>query len=199
MGEFPRASDVANRLEVANANVGFVIDTAVRIQSADLFADLVGVALRSNVFGVSPVVVAPSGVAIDAGLDVDHGGLSAVSAEQSLVARCGPLRRPPYTLLWTRAVGSLSGRCFIAPIRSFLLLGDQPISAPNLRLAANDSDAKLIIWPHHQVVATYAVGQDLDGNTPAALIWRTPRLMTWFGPNIAAYSPLNDSASESVW
>ncbi len=196
LGAFPMASDVVFELETAHANVGFVIDAALRIQSADLFADLVGIALRSDVFGVSPVVVAPSGVAIDAGLDFD---VSDDSGEQSFVARCGPLRRPPYGLLWTRAVGSLSGRCFVGPVRSFQDLGDRLVSAPHLRSAADTSDAKLIVWPHHQVVATYAVAQNVDGNTPAALVWRTPRLMTWFGPNIAAYSPLNDSASESVW
>jgi hypothetical protein len=78
------------------------------------------------------------------------------------------------------------------------LLENRTVTARNLSSGAMSSDAKLLIWPHHQVVATYAITRD-EGDTPAALVWRTPRLVTWFGPNIAAYSPLNDSASESVW
>jgi hypothetical protein len=201
LSAFPAGADVARLLESANANVGFVIDGALRVQSTHIFADLVGVALRPNVFAVAPIVVAPSGVAIDAGLEVES---VESNGDQSFVARCGPLRRPPYSLLWTRAVGALSGRCLLARTESFRLLENHTVEASNLSRGALSaasgvsSNANLIIWPHHQVVATYAAMGD-DGNTPAALVWRAPRLVTWFGPNIAAYSPLNDSASESVW
>jgi hypothetical protein len=195
LSAFPTAGEVAVLLESANANVGFVIDGTLRVQSADIFADLLGVALRHNVFAVAPIVVAPSGVAIDAGLEVYS---VETNGDRSFVARCGPLRRPPYSLLWTRTVGSLSGRCVLARTESFRLLEDRTVEASNLSRSAVSADANLIIWPHHQVVATYAMMGD-EGDTPAALVWRAPRLMSWFGTNIAAYSPLNDSASESVW
>jgi hypothetical protein len=191
LGSFPLTSAVVSALQSNGANYGFVLDGALRIQSADIFADLLGVAARADSFAVAPIVVAPSGVVIDAGLDLEP------ISHNVFVARCGPLRRPPYSLLWTRAVASLSGRCIVASLESLRALADRPLSPDNLFAAATAADKSLVIWPHHQVVATYAMSN--EGDTPAALLWRHPRLMTWFGPDIAPYSPLNDSASESVW
>jgi hypothetical protein len=185
---FPRADEIVEALEAEGATVGFVLDGSLRIQSPDLFADLVGIICRGNIFGVAPMIVSPSGVAIDAGLE---------GTEETLIARCGPLRQPPYSLLWTRSVPALSGRCLMAPIESFRALGDHSLTPGNLRIVSAMSKKALLVWPHHQVVFSY--GFTAHGNTPAVLPWRDPRLMTWFGPDIAAYSPLNDSASESVW
>jgi hypothetical protein len=191
---FPPATEVVRALESQHATIGLIIDGSLRIQSPDLFADLIGIVCRNNVFGVAPIVVSPSGVALDAGLDLTSGD---APHDEILVARCGPLKRPPYALLWTRSVPALSGRCLFASLKSFRALGNRTVSPTNLRLAAAESGTSLLIWPHHQVVFTYGITP--DGNTPAALPWRDPPLMTWFGPNIAPYSPLNDSASESLW
>jgi hypothetical protein len=193
----PPANEIVEALEALGATVGFVIDGSLRIQSPDLFADLVGIVCRGNVFGVAPMIVGPSGVAIDAGLEgasIDPGEFTGT---ETLIARCGPLRQPPYSLLWTRSVPALSGRCLMAPIESFRALDDRSLTPASLRIVSAMSKKALLVWPHHQVVFSYGI--TAHGNTPAVLPWRDPRLMTWFGPDIAAYSPLNDSASESVW
>ncbi len=190
LGAFPCASDVVAELDAMGASVGCVFDGALRIRSADLFPDLIALALRKDVFAVAPIVVSPSNIAIDAGLDF----------LDAPVARCGPLRRAPYELLWTRGVASLSGRCLIAKTDELRRLDGHTLDASGLHsflstAAANPT--RLVIWPHHQVEATYGIRSSAD--TAAVLPWREDRLMTWFGANIAPYSPLNDSDAESFW
>lgn len=188
--EFACASSVAEELDRLDAGVAFLIDGSLRIRSADLFVDLVGLALRADVFAVAPVIVSPSGIAIDAGL-IDTG---------SLVARCGLLRRPPYDLLWCRGVDALSGRCVVAKAAELRRLGDRPVSANGFREAVREGrvrSGKLLIWPHHQVEVTY--GLRSGGDMAPVLAWREHRVMTWFGSDIAPYSPLNDSKAESFW
>ena len=187
---FPCATDVVAELDAMGASMGCVFDGALRVRSADLFPDLIAVALRKDVFAVAPIVVSPSNIAIDAGLDV----------VDTPVARCGPLRRAPYELLWTRGVASLSGRCLVAKTAELRRLGGRTLNASGLHSFLSTSPpnpTRLVIWAHHQVEATYGIRSSAD--TAAVLPWREDRLMTWFGADIASYSPLNDSDAESFW
>lgn len=186
----PCAAAVVEELDRFQATVGFLIDGSLRVRSADAFVDLVALSLRTDVFAVAPIVVSPSNIAIDAGLGF----------ADSLVARCGPLRRSPYDLLWTCAVDALSGRCLCASTAQLRRLDDRPVSATGLHgavAAAGDHPIRLLIWPHHQV--EFAFGLHTSGDAPAVLAWREHRLLTWFGDHIAPYSPLNDSDAESFW
>ncbi len=184
-GDVP--ADIAAQACEIGADAVLVVDGSLRLGAADFLDDMVGVLLRSDVLAVAPIVTVPSGMVVDAGLTLDGSVLR---------PRCGGLLRPPFDLPLTRAVGAFSGRLFCIRTGDLTLLED--LSAASFAAAAAASGRRLVVWPHQRAVVEYDLAPR-DAGSPSAGAWSRGRLVSWFGPGIDGYRPLNDSKAESVW
>jgi hypothetical protein len=177
--------------EIPAADVVMIIDGGVSPQENGWLGDIVGALQQPHVFAVSPLVVVPSGVVLDGGVNLGPDGFSARSGRSDLA---------PFELERCRQVHSLSGRAMAIRHADLLLvagsIGTTGLSAA-VAEAAHQQGRCCLVWAHQRWVLDKGI--DARATDSPMLAWSAGRMRNWFDPAVAPHRPEPGRAGEGVW
>ncbi len=177
--------------QLPEADVVLIIDGGLSPQEAGWLGDLVGVLQQPHVFAVSPLVLAPSGVVFDGGVNCGSDGLA---------ARSGRCDLAPFELERCRQVHSLSGRAMAIRYPDFLPLSGRNSATgitPALAAAAEQQGRCCLVWAHQRWVLNRGIAA--RSTDSPMLAWSSGRLRSWFDPGVTPHRPEPGRAGEGVW
>ncbi len=175
-----------------------IIDGAVWPTEHHWLDDLVGACARDHVLAVAPLIVAPSGIAFDGGVELvdPSSGLDVDPPRATLKARSGRVDLPPFELARVTPVASLSGRVLVIRTRDLQAIGS--LSSRRLFDYAKSVNRSSLIWAHQRWTIEASLA-DIDPLTPAMAAWRSGRLAHWFDSDVQPHHPAVWRIGEGVW
>ncbi len=179
-------------LPTINSEFVVIVDGGTLPQERGWLEDLVGACRRDHVLAVSPLIVAPSGVAFDAGVE-------AVDPDEiptHLRARSGRLDIPPYDLGRVTPVPSLS--CRVIVMRADDVNSLEVLSSRTVFERAWVTNRSNLIWAHQRWGVESAL-REISPLTPGMAAWKVGRIGRWFDVEVAPHEPAVWRVGEGVW
>jgi hypothetical protein len=194
--------DASNAVDLAKLNDSksftVIIDGAAWPTEQNWLDDLIGVCARDHVLAVAPLIVAPSGVAFDCGVDIVEAG----RLDPTLKARSGRLDLPPYELARVTPVASLSGRVMVIRTADLHVIGAHTslsaLTSRRLFDYAAEVKRSPVIWAHQRWTVEGSLA-DIGPLTPAAAAWQSGRFTDWFDADVIPHQPVAGRMGEGVW
>jgi hypothetical protein len=184
----------------SGANVGaevvVVVDGSVLPSQIGWLDDLVGALLRDHVFSVAPLIVSPSGVAFDGGIDAVDQSSTGETSTPTLVVRSGRVDLPPFDLCRVTPTDTLSCRSLV--IRSSDLAQIESLSPRSLYEASTQAGRVNLVWAHQCWGIDASLG-DVSALTPGMSAWQSGRLGSWCGTDVEPHHPTIGRKGEGVW
>jgi hypothetical protein len=186
-----------------------IVDGAAWPTEKGWLDDLVGACARDHVLAVAPLIVAPSGVSFDGGVEpvefepVEPAKVEPFATEKpteqptvTLRARSGRVDLPPYELARVTPVASLSGRVVVIRTSDLQALG--VLSSRRMFDYAKQVNRSPLIWAHQRWTVEASLA-DISPLTPGMAAWASGRLAQWFDADVVPHQPAVWRIGEGVW
>lgn len=177
-------------------DVVVIVDGSVLPSQIGWLDDLVGVLLRDHVFSVAPLIVSPSGVAFDGGIDSVAQSSTGETSTPTLVVRSGRVDLPPFDLCRVTPTDTFSCRSLV--IRSSDLARIESLTPRSLFEASTQAGRSNLVWAHQRWGIDASLG-DVSALTPGMSAWQTGRLASWCGSDVEPHRPTIGRKGEGVW